>query len=48
MARGELDADDWIKVPGILQKMSTIKTNTLCPQWLGRRYNRGAFDVIAT
>ena len=23
----------------------TIKTNTLCHQWLGDRYKRGAFDI---
>ena len=47
MAQGELDADDWIKVLGILQTKlsSTIKTNTLCHQWLGDRYKRGAFDI---
>ena len=46
-ARGELDADDWIKILGILQNKfsSTIKTNTLCHQWLGRKYKRGAFDI---
>ena len=46
-ARGELDADDWIKILGILKKKmsSTIKTNTLCHQRLGRRYKRDAFDI---
>ena len=48
--RGELDADDRIKILGILQKNmpSTIKTNTLCHQWLSRRYKRGAFDIGRT
>ena len=45
-AQGDLDADDWIKLLGILQKKSsTIKTNTLCHQWIGRRYKRDAFDI---
>ena len=45
-ARVEVDGDDWIRVLGILQKIViTIKTNTLCHQWLGRRYKCGAFDI---
>ena len=49
--RGELDADDRIKknTRDIAKKMpSTIKTNTLCHQWLSRRYKRGAFDIGRT
>ena len=44
-ARGELDVDDWIKTYCKKKMSSTIKTNTLCHQWLGRRYKRGAFDI---
>ena len=46
-ARCELDADVLIKILRILQKKlsSTIKTNTLCQQWLGRRFKRGVFDI---
>ena len=44
-ARDELDANDWIKILGILQKnSSTIKTNTLVAVARGRRYKHGALS----
>ena len=48
-----VDGSGWVRcwwsdqnTRDIAKKMSsTIKTNTLCHQWLSRRYKRGAFDI---
>ena len=48
-----MDGSGWVRCwwldqnPRDLAKKlsSTIKTNTLCHQWLGDRFKRGAFDI---